>query len=115
MPHGPEGAPLLIVFRALQGAGAALMLPASQAVVTDTFPVAERGRAMAIYVGIGQIFLAIGPLIGGLLTEAVSWRAVFWLNVPVGLATLILIEIAKPANTRSVHHHAVAADRGRRW
>lgn len=96
VPNGDAGQPLLLFFRALQGAGAALMLPASQAVVTDTFPAAERGRAMAIYVGIGQVFLAVGPLIGGLLTEWVSWRSVFWLNVPVGLATLALLQIAKP-------------------
>jgi EmrB/QacA subfamily drug resistance transporter len=100
VPHGPSGEPLLLLFRALQGAGAALMLPASEAVVTNAFPVESRGRAMAVYVGIGQIFLAVGPLIGGLLTEAVSWRAVFWLNVPVGIAALVLVEVAKPPETR---------------
>lgn len=98
VPQGAGGEPMLLFFRALQGAGAALMMPASQSVVTNAFPIEQRGRALAVYVGIGQLFLAIGPLIGGLLTEAVSWRAVFWLNVPVGIATLALVEFAKPAN-----------------
>ena len=72
------------------------MVPTSGAIVISAFPVHERGRAMAAYAGISQIFLAIGPLIGG-LTEAVSWRAVFLLNVPVGIAALVLVAIAKPA------------------
>lgn len=98
VPAGDGGQPMLLAFRALQGAGAALMLPASQSVVTNAFPVDMRGRALAVYVGVGQIFLAIGPLLGGFLTEAVSWRLVFWLNVPVGLATLVLVHLAKPDN-----------------
>lgn len=98
VPQGVGGEPVMLLFRALQGAGAALMLPASQSVVTNAFPVEQRGRALAVYVGIGQLFLAVGPLLGGLLTETVSWRAVFWLNVPVGLATLALVQIAKPDN-----------------
>lgn len=96
VPHGSWGESFLLACRALQGAGAALMLPASQAMVANAFPLESRGRAMALYVGIGQIFLAIGPLLGGVLTEFVSWRSVFWLNVPVGLATLVLIAIARP-------------------
>jgi len=98
-PHGSFGEPWLIAARVLQGAGAALMMPASAAIVIGAFGVAERGRAMAIYAGISQVFLAIGPLLGGLLTEAVSWRAVFWLNVPVGIAALVMVHIARPVNT----------------
>jgi EmrB/QacA subfamily drug resistance transporter len=98
VPRGSGGEAMLLACRALQGAGAALMLPASQAVVTNAFPLEQRGRALAVYVGVGQLFLAIGPLLGGLLTETVSWRAVFWLNVPVGLATLLLVQLAKPLN-----------------
>lgn len=101
IPAGAAGEPMLLLFRALQGAGAALMLPASQSVVTNAFPLEARGRALAVYVGVGQIFLAIGPLLGGLLTEAVSWRAVFLLNIPVGLATLILVQVAKPKQLRN--------------
>ena len=96
-PAGPFGEAWIVGARALQGAAAALMVPTSGAIVISAFPVQERGRAMAAYAGISQIFLAIGPLIGGALTEAVSWRAVFWLNVPVGIAALVLVAIARPA------------------
>jgi MFS family permease len=96
-PAGGLGEAWIIAARALQGAAAALMVPTSGAIVISAFPVQERGRAMAAYAGISQIFLAIGPLIGGALTESVSWRAVFWLNVPVGIAALVLVAIAKPA------------------
>ena len=94
-PAGPAGEATIIAFRALQGAGAALMMPVSATIVMGAFPQAERGRVMAIYAGISQIFLALGPLVGGLLTEYVSWRAVFLLNVPVGVATLLLVAAAR--------------------
>ena len=94
------GAAVLIAARGLQGVGAALMMPASAAIVINAFDRRERGRAMAIYAGISQLFLAIGPLLGGFLTETVSWRAVFWLNVPVGLAALALVHAARPENAR---------------
>ncbi|MHC1560151.1 DHA2 family efflux MFS transporter permease subunit [Actinomycetospora sp. C-140] len=93
-PAGPLGEATIIAFRTLQGAGAALMVPVSAAIVIAAFGPSERGRAMAIFAGISQVFVALGPLIGGLLTEYVSWRAVFFLNVPVGLATLVLVAIA---------------------
>ncbi|MTD15998.1 DHA2 family efflux MFS transporter permease subunit [Nakamurella sp. YIM 132087] len=99
-PTGDAGQGVLIAFRALQGVGAALMVPVSAAIVMAEFPPAERGRVMAMYAGISQIFLALGPLIGGLLTEYVSWRAVFLLNVPVGIATLVLVRIARVPNVR---------------
>jgi EmrB/QacA subfamily drug resistance transporter len=98
-PAGGFGEWWIIGARALQGGAAALMVPTSGAIVISAFPVQERGRAMAAYVGISQIFLAVGPLIGGALTETVSWRAVFWLNVPVGIAALVLVAIAKPAES----------------
>jgi EmrB/QacA subfamily drug resistance transporter len=100
-PAGELGEPVVIAFRALQGAGAALMMPVSASIVIAAFPATERGRAMAVYAGISQIFLALGPLVGGLLTEGVSWRAVFWLNVPVGIAALILVQISRPANVKT--------------
>jgi MFS family permease len=72
-----ESEAFLITARAIQGIGAALMIPASGAIVINAFSVKERGRAMGIYAGISMIFLALGPLVGGLLTEGWTWRAVF--------------------------------------
>ena len=99
-PRGPWGESWIIGARVLQGAGAALMVPVSAAIVIGAFSLAERGRAMAVYTGISQVFLAVGPLLGGFLTETVSWRVVFWLNVPVGILALILVQVARPANVR---------------
>jgi MFS family permease len=65
---------------------------------------------MAMYAGISQVFLAAGPLLGGLLAEWVSWRAVFWLNVPVGIAALVMVRIAKPDNASLAQGRLSAAD-----
>jgi EmrB/QacA subfamily drug resistance transporter len=75
--------------RMIQGAGAAAMVPATSAIIIATFPVSERGKANGIYAGVSMIFLALGPLVGGLLTQYVTWRAVFWVNLPVGAAMLL--------------------------
>jgi EmrB/QacA subfamily drug resistance transporter len=90
----------IISARAVQGVGAALMIPSSQAIVTNAFPVEERGRAMGIYAGISLAFLALGPLIGGILTEHFGWEWVFFINVPVGVATIALTLAARPAGAR---------------
>ncbi len=108
-PHGDLGASWILVARALQGAGAALMLPASGTIVLSSFPPSASGRAMAVYAGISQLFLAVGPLLGGVLTQLVSWRAVFFLNIPVGVAALALVRVAKPANTRQTGIFSPAA------
>ncbi len=86
----------IIVARAIEGAGAALMTPASGAIVMNAFAPGERGRAMGVYSGVSMIFLALGPLIGGLLTEGISWRAVFFVNLPVGVAMLALAHVTMP-------------------
>ncbi len=80
----------LVAARAVQGMGAAAMVPAAVALVTATFPTSERGRAMGIYTGVSRGFLAIGPLIGGFLTDVWSWRGVFLINLPVGVAVLLI-------------------------
>jgi EmrB/QacA subfamily drug resistance transporter len=84
---------MLLASRAVQGFGAALMLPPSGAIVINSFGPNERGRAMGIYSGISMIFLALGPLVGGLLTQGISWRAVFYVNLPVGVGMLLLSQI----------------------
>jgi len=73
----------LVISRITQGVGAALMMPATLSIITNTFPPAERGRAIGTWAGVSALALALGPLLGGFLTEHVSWRAIFYLNIPV--------------------------------
>ena len=80
----------LIFFRVFQGAGGGALQPISQAVMMEAFPVEERGMAMAIY-GIGVIVAPIvGPVMGGWITDNMSWHWAFFINLPVGLISLIL-------------------------
>src|SRR6202048_4859584 len=81
---------LLIVGRALQGIGAAFLVPGSLAIISATFSDADRGRAIGTWSGFSAITAAIGPVSGGWLIEHVSWRAVFFLNVPLALIVLAL-------------------------
>src|SRR5438067_2816812 len=82
--------PMLIVGRAVQGIGAALLVPGSLAIISATFDDAERGRAIGTWSGFSAITTAIGPVTGGWLIEHVSWRAVFFLNVPLAVMVLVL-------------------------
>jgi EmrB/QacA subfamily drug resistance transporter len=79
----------LIVARALQACGAALLLPSSLAVVLHAFPPARRGSAVAIWGAVGALAAAIGPSLGSLIVQSASWRWVFYLNLPVGIVALV--------------------------
>jgi EmrB/QacA subfamily drug resistance transporter len=86
-----DGPATLIAFRALQGVGAAAVTPTTLAIISATFTVPrERNVAVGIWGGVGALALAVGPLLGGLLTQYVSWEWIFWINVPVGVATIAL-------------------------
>jgi EmrB/QacA subfamily drug resistance transporter len=79
---------MLIVARVVQGAGAALMNPATLSIIAATFAPRERGMAIGIWAGVSALALAIGPLVGGLLTEHLSWHWIFFVNVPVGVLAI---------------------------
>ncbi|MEC4836165.1 MFS transporter [Mycobacteroides chelonae] len=78
--------PVLVGARVAQGAGAAMIMPVGLSLLTNLYPTKMRGRAIGWALGIGGIATACGPFVGGFLTDTVSWRAVFWLNVPLAAA-----------------------------
>ncbi len=99
--------PALIFFRVVQGVTGGGLVPLSQAVLLEAFPVEERGKAMAFW-GLGMIALPIlGPTIGGWLTDTYSWRWVFYVNLPVGAISLVMMHyfITDPPYMRRVSRH----------
>ena len=99
-PTGSIGETWMIVFRALQGAAAALLFPAALAIVVSSYKVAERGKALAIFFSVTGALTAIGPIAGGYLTEW-TWRAIFWVNVPMAVIAVVLTLISKPTEERN--------------
>jgi EmrB/QacA subfamily drug resistance transporter len=82
---------LLVVFRMVQAVGGSMLNPVAMSIITNTFTDArERARAIGVWGAVVGISMAAGPLVGGLLVQSVSWRAIFWINLPVGLAALLL-------------------------
>ncbi|PBC70732.1 EmrB/QacA subfamily drug resistance transporter [Streptomyces sp. TLI_235] len=98
VPTGGAAETWLISFRVVQGVGAALMFPAALAVVVEVFAVDRRGRALALFFGVAGGLTAIGPILGGWLTSW-TWRAIFWVNVPVAVVALVLTFLARIRNT----------------
>ena len=94
-PHGGAAEAWIVTFRAVQGLGGALMFPAAIAIVVATFDLGSRGRALALFFGVAGGLTAIGPIAGGYLIEW-TWRAIFWINVPVAIIALVLVAISKP-------------------
>src|SRR5206468_5827170 len=80
----------LVGWRAVQGIGAAFMMPATLSIITNAFPPEERGKALGTWAGVSAMALAIGPVVGGFLAESVSWRAIFFLNLPVAIAAVVV-------------------------
>ncbi|WP_031080425.1 MFS transporter [Streptomyces sp. NRRL WC-3549] len=83
----------LIAFRAVQGVGAAIMMPLTLTLLTAAVPPARRGMALGVFSAVTGLAVASGPLIGGSLTEHLSWQWIFWLNVPIGLVLLPLARL----------------------
>jgi EmrB/QacA subfamily drug resistance transporter len=87
----------LIGARALQGVGGSMLNPVAMSIITNVFTdPRERARAIGAWGAVVGISLALGPIVGGALTESVGWRAIFWINVPIGLAAVVLTALFVP-------------------
>ncbi|HEV2477738.1 MAG TPA: DHA2 family efflux MFS transporter permease subunit [Candidatus Dormibacteraeota bacterium] len=97
-------AELLIAARAVQGLGAAMVMPVSLTILTTAFPAERRGTIVGIWGGIGGLAVATGPLVGGAITQGLSWHWIFWVNAPIGalaiLLSLLRLEESKGPATR---------------
>ena len=80
----------LIAFRALQGVGAALLMPGTLSILTVTFPPNERAKAIGLWAGVSGLALALGPTLGGYMVERIGWESVFFLNVPIGIIAFLV-------------------------
>jgi EmrB/QacA subfamily drug resistance transporter len=96
----------LVAGRAVQGVGAAFMMPATLSIIANAFPPHERGRAIGTWAGVSAMALAIGPVVGGFLVENVSWQSIFFLNVPVAaLAVGVTLFAAHESRDETSTHH----------
>ncbi len=93
-----SGVGALIGARALQGAGAAIVMPLTLTLISEAFPVAKRGAAIGLWGGITGLAVAAGPVVGGAIVSGINWHWIFWLNVPIGL---VLIPLAARRLTES--------------
>src|ERR1700746_2181418 len=104
--------PLLIVFRVLQGVGGGGLQPSEQAILADTFPPAKRGMAFAVYAMAVVVAPALGPTIGGWITDNYSWRWIFFMNIPFGILSVLLTSllVSDPPWLRSKKSGGVKVD-----
>ena len=97
----------LIGARAVQGVGAALMNPATLSIITATFAPKERGKAIGIWAGVSALALAIGPLIGGLITQNLNWNWIFFINVPVGVVAIVVSQLVIRESRDTSHEQSI--------
>ena len=90
----------LVMSRAIQGTGGALMSPSGMSLLIHAYPENQRGKAIGIMVAIGSLFLSLGPFIGGAFTEYLSWRWAFGINPPIALLGIIMIMRAVPKSEK---------------
>ncbi|MDG3011707.1 DHA2 family efflux MFS transporter permease subunit [Rhodococcus sp. D2-41] len=98
---------MLIAARALQGAGAALLTPQTMTVITRVFPADKRGSAMGVWGSVVGVALLVGPIVGGLLTDALGWQFIFFINIPVGIAALAMASRFVPTLPTTPHRFDV--------
>jgi EmrB/QacA subfamily drug resistance transporter len=91
-----QSMPMLIVFRGIQGVGAGALFPVALAIIGDMFTPQERGKYQGLFGAVFGLAFIIGPLVGGFLTEQVSWHWIFYVNIPIGIVSLIVIQRLLP-------------------
>jgi EmrB/QacA subfamily drug resistance transporter len=95
---------VLIAARAVQGAGAALVLPLTLTLLSEAFPAGRRGVALGIWSGVSGLGVALGPVIGGAVVSGISWQWIFWINVPIGLVVVPLARM-RLSESRGTNKH----------
>jgi EmrB/QacA subfamily drug resistance transporter len=98
---------LLIGARAVQGIGAAIMVPSTLSIVTAAFPPRQRGTAIGVWAGTAGMAVAIGPLLGGILTQQLSWHWIFYVNVPVGILAIVASRIVIVESRDASHRQSL--------
>ena len=100
---------VLVAARILQGLGGSMLNPVAMSIITNTFPdPRQRARAVGVWGAVVGVSMAFGPLVGGLLTEHLSWRAIFWINVPIAAAAVVLTQLFVP-ESRAAHPRRIDA------
>jgi EmrB/QacA subfamily drug resistance transporter len=99
-----QDAAQLIAFRAVQGLGAALLMPQTLSIIADVFPADKRGKAMGVWGAVAGVSGALGPIVGGALISELDWRWIFLVNLPLGALVLVLAMAVIPGAQRTVRH-----------
>src|SRR6478672_10419144 len=99
-----QGMTELIAFRAIQGLGGGGLMVSAQAAIGDVVPPSDRGRYMGLFGAVFGVSSVAGPLIGGFLTTHLSWRWIFYVNLPLGIAALGVLAVTLPSVTEMRHH-----------
>lgn len=97
----------LILARALKGIGAAMMVPQSLAIISAAYPKSERGKAIGLWAASSAITTALGPIVGGFFIDLLSWRAAFWINIPLSILVILLTVWFVRESRNEAHHGAV--------